>query len=409
MANSQGPVRASAFLDHAATTPVRPAARAALLEQLGQTGNASSLHTSGRRARRVVEESRETIAGRLNVRPSEVVFTSGGTESDNLAIKGLYWSARAADPARRVVLVSAIEHHAVLDPAQWLVGHEHAVLARIPVDSTGVIDLDAFEQLLARHSDTIALVSIMWANNETGAIQPLAHIARLCAEVGIPLHTDAVQAIGWMSTSDAWEIAPAAASISGHKFGAPIGVGALVVSGPRLEPLLHGGGQEVDVRSGTLATASIAALAAAYEQACVVRDEASRHISALRKRLIADIHAAIPGVSVNPVASEVLPGIANLSFPDCEADALLMLLDAAGVECSAGSACTAGVPRPSHVLLAMGVSEPVARGSLRLSLGWNSTDADVDAAVAALPEAVARAQNAVGKARARAAARAGAR
>ncbi|MGB5016563.1 MAG: cysteine desulfurase family protein, partial [Candidatus Nanopelagicales bacterium] len=385
MANSPGSARATAFLDHAATTPVRPAARAAMLAQLDQTGNASSLHTSGRRARRVVEESRETIAGHLNVRPSDVIFTSGGTESDNLALKGLYWSARAADPTRRVVLVSAIEHHAVLDPAQWLVHHEQAELVLIPVDRTGVVDLEAFEQLLARHRDSLALVSVMWANNETGAIQPLAHIARLCAEARVPLHTDAVQAIGWLSTSDGWQIPPAAVSISGHKFGAPIGVGALVVSGPRLEPLLHGGGQEVDVRSGTLATASIAALAAAYEQSCVVRDEASRHISALRKRLVADIQAAVPGVTVNPTASEVLPGIANVSFPDCEADALLMLLDAAGVECSAGSACTAGVPRPSHVLLAMGVSEPVARGSLRLSLGWNSTDADVDAAVAALP------------------------
>lgn len=377
-----------------------------MLGQLDRTGNASSLHTSGRRARRVVEESRETIAGHLNVRPSDVIFTSGGTESDNLAVKGLFWSAQAADPGRRVVLVSAIEHHAVLDPAQWLVRHENAELIRIPVDDSGVVDLAALELLLARHGKTIALVSVMWANNETGVIQPLDQISRLCAEAGVRLHTDAVQAIGWLSTSDAWAIPPAAASISGHKLGAPIGVGALVVSGPRIEPLFHGGGQEVDVRSGTLATASIAALAAAYEQACIVRDEASRHIAALRTRLIADIQAAIPGVRVNPDAGDVLPGIANVSFPDCEADALLMLLDAAGVECSAGSACTAGVPRPSHVLLAMGVPESVARGSLRLSLGWNSTDTDVDAAVAALPDAVARAQNAVGKARARAAARA---
>ena len=383
-----------AYLDHAATTPICREAAAATTAALAITGNPSSLHTSGRRARRLVEESRERIAAALGVSPGEVVFTSGGTEADNLAVKGLYWSRRDGDPRRTRVLTTTIEHHAVLDPAHWLAHHEGADLELVPVDRLGRLDLDAFEAAVERDPGSVALVSVMWANNEVGTVQPLAEVSAVARRHGIPLHSDAVQAVGSMAV-DAGLVD--ALSVSSHKVGGPPGVGALVLSRELSPvPLLHGGGQERDVRSGTLDTPGIAGFAAALAAAVERRPTRAPEIAALRDELLRRVTLAVPDAVVNGdvAAGGRLPGNAHVSFPGAEGDALLMLLDARGVECSTGSACSAGIPEPSHVLLAMGVDEATARSSLRFSLGATSTVADVDALVAALPEAVARSRRA---------------
>ena len=259
-----------AYLDHAATTPLHAAAAAATVHALTGTpglANASSLHASGRRARRLVEESRETIAEALDARPSEVVFTSGGTESDNLAVKGLYWARRTADPRRRRILLSGIEHHAVLDPAEWLAAEQGAELVWLPVDRTGRVRPAALYEALAADPDAAALVSVMWANNEVGTVQPIAELAEIAHEFGVPLHTDAVQAVGALPVSFAASGADAM-TITGHKFGGPYGAGALLLKlGVACTPVLHGGGQEREVRSGTLDVPAIAGFAAACEVA----------------------------------------------------------------------------------------------------------------------------------------------
>jgi cysteine desulfurase len=387
-----------AYLDHAATTPMLPQAVDLMSELLGQVGNASSLHATGRRARRVVEESRETVAAVLGARPSEVVFTSGGTESDNLAIKGLFWSRLAADPRRRKVLVSAVEHHAVLDPAIWLAEHEGADLVVLPVDSSGRILPAALRAAIDAAPDQVALVSIMWANNEVGTVEPIADLAAVAAERDIPLHTDGVQALGSLPVDFAASGA-AALTISGHKVGGPVGTGALLI-GRDVDcvPILHGGGQERDVRSGTLDVPGVAAFALAVELAVKEQEDRAMWLRDLRDDLIARVRATVPDAQLNGdlslSAEGRLPGNAHFSFPGCEGDALLMLLDAHGVECSTGSACSAGVARPSHVLLAMGHDEDRAKSSLRFSLGHSSTSADVDALVAAIGPAVTRARSA---------------
>ena len=385
-----------AYLDHAATTPMLPAVRDAWVAQSAQLGNPSSLHTSGRRARRVVEESRESIAGLLGVRPSAVVFTSGGTESDNLAVKGLYWSRRRAVGSGRVV-ASAVEHHAVLDPVMWLGEEQEAAVTWLPVDSLGRVELDAVAAALV-DPDAVGLCTVMWANNEIGTVQPVAEIAALCREAGVPFHTDAVQALGYLPV-DLGALGADAVTISSHKIGGPFGVGALIVD-PRtaLTPVLHGGGQEREVRSGTLDAPAIAGFAVAVEQAVSGQPERMTRLVELRERLVRGVLAAVPDAILNgdpgAAGDQRLPGNAHLSFPGCEGDLLLMLMDAAGVDCSTGSACTAGIPEPSHVLLAMGVDESLARSSLRFSLGEGSTQADVDAVLAALPGAVDRARRA---------------
>ncbi len=386
-------VTARAYLDHAATTPMVPAARAAWIEQSERVGNPSSLHASGRRARRVVEEARESVASQLGVRPSAVVFTGGGTEADNLAVKGLFWAAGEAAGARRV-LVSAVEHHAVLDPAQWLADAQGAALTLLPVDGLGRVDLDVLAHELT--GPPVAVCSVMWANNEVGTVQPVHEIATLCRSAGVPFHTDAVQALGHVPLDlDGID----AATLSGHKIGGPVGVGALVVDPRRdVTPVLHGGGQEREIRSGTLDVAGIAAFAAAVEHAVRGQAERSAHLLGLRRALERGILAAVPDAVLNGDPGERpdrrLPGNVHVSFPGCEGDLLLMLLDAAGVDCSTGSACTAGIPEPSHVLLAMGASLAAARSSLRFTLGETSTVADVDAVVAAIPAAVDRARRA---------------
>ena len=369
-----------AYLDHAATTPMLPAAMAAMTKELGEVGNPSSLHAAGRRARRVVEEGREAIADAYGARPSEVVFTAGGTEADNLAVKGLFW-ARQRDRARPRIIASAIEHHAVLDPVRWLAEQQGADVTWLEVDRVGRVDPARLDAEIARDPDAVALVTIMWANNEVGTVQPVRECTEVAARYGIPTHSDAVQAAGWLDV-DFGDSGLDALTISGHKIGGPLGVGALLLGRSSTPtPLVHGGGQERDVRSGTLDTPAIAGFAAAASASREDRAARVPAVLALRDELVAGVMAAVPdavlnGDDRNDVAHR-LPGIAHLSFPGCEGDSLLMLLDANGVYCSTGSACSAGVPEASHVLLAMGASDAEARSSLRFSLGHSSTRADV--------------------------------
>jgi len=382
------------YLDHAATTPMLPEAIAAVTEAMGRLGNPSSLHTAGRAARRRVEESRETIAAALNARPSEVLFTAGGTESDNLAVKGLYWARRGADPRRRRIIASSIEHHAVLDAIDWLVAHEDADVTWLPVDATGMVAPEVLRAAIELDPDSVALVSVMWANNEIGTVQPIADLAALAAEYDLPMHSDAVQAVGAVPV-DFTASGLGALTMTGHKLGGPPAVGALLL---RREldcvPVLHGGGQEREVRSGTLDVPGVVGLAVATELAVSRRETVAARVSGLRAELVAGVLERVDQVTVNGHPSSRLPGIANLTFAGCEGDALLMLLDAHGVECSTGSACSAGVAQPSHVLTAMGAGPADARGTLRFSLGHTSTSADVEAALAAIGPAVERARRA---------------
>ncbi len=380
------------YLDHAATTPMHPAAIEAMTAVLATVGNASSLHTAGRAARRRMEEAREALAGVLGARPSEVIFTAGGTESDNLAIKGIYWARRAAEPQRRRIVTTPVEHHAVLDAVEWLVAHEGAEVTWLPVTADGSVSPEALRAVLAEHDD-IALITAMWANNEVGTILPVAELAAIAAEFDVPMHSDAIQAVGHVPVDFAAS-GLSALSIAAHKFGGPTGVGALLLRrDTACVPLLHGGGQERDVRSGTPDVAGVVAMAAAAKVAVDGLEVSSARVRALRDRLIDGVCATIEDVDVNGALGDGrLPGNAHFTFRGCEGDSLLMLLDAKGIECSTGSACTAGVAQPSHVLLAMGADPATARGSLRLSLGHTSTDADVDAALDALPAAVQRAR-----------------
>ena len=389
------------YLDHAATTPLLPAVLAAMTGQLGRVGNASSLHASGRAARRVAEQSRERLAEALGARPSEVLFTSGGTESDNLAVKGLFWARRDADSRRRRIVVSPAEHHAVLDSVEWLAKHDGADVTWLPVEPTGRVTPEALRAALGTGED-VALASVMWANNEIGTVSDLAALAEVAHAVGVPLHTDAVQAVGQVPVDFAASGVDAL-TMTGHKLGGPMGAGVLLLRREaECTPLLHGGGQERDVRSGTLDVAAIVGLQVAATVAVTEREERADRLSALRDRLVTGVMAQVPDAQLNgaPLDEVVaggpgrLPGNAHLSFPGAEGDALLMLLDARGVECSTGSACSAGVARPSHVLLATGADPDRARSSLRFSLGHTSTDADVDALLAVIGPVVERARRA---------------
>lgn len=386
-----------AYLDHAATTPILPVALDAMTAQLASVGNANSLHASGRAARRVVEEARETIARSLGCRPGDVVFTSGGTEADNLALKGIFWARRGEDPRRVRILSTAIEHHAVLDPLDWLATDDGAEVELLPVDARGRLDVDALRRSVERDPDSVALISVMWANNEVGTLQPVDEVVALASAHGIPVHTDAVQAVGAVPV-DFEASGVDALSFTGHKVGGPYGVGALVVRRDlRVSPLVHGGGQERDIRSGTLDPPAIAGLAAAIEASVKAQPEHAERVSALRDDLVRRVIEVVPdahlhGAPLDAEGGGRLPGNAHLGFPGCEGDSLLMLLDARGIECSTGSACSAGVPQPSHVLLAMGCDTDQARHSLRFSLGHTSTAADVDAVVEAIGPVVERAR-----------------
>jgi cysteine desulfurase len=390
------------YLDHAATTPVLPEVIAAMSQAMTLTGNASSLHTSGRAARRRVEESREAIADALGARPSEVVFTSGGTESDNLAVAGIYRARVAADPRRSRIIAPAVEHHAVLDVVEHLAAAEGAAVSWLEVDDFGRVHADTLAAAIAENPADVALVTVMWANNEVGTINPVRELAEVAHVHGIPFHTDAVQAVGQVPV-DFTHCGADALTVTGHKIGGPVGAGVLLVRRDTpVAPLMFGGGQERSIRSGTLDRAGIVGLAVAVRDAVTHRAGRAASQAALRDELIRAVAAQVPDVLLtgDPGAGLMdggpsrLPGNAHLPFPGCEGDSLLMLLDAAGIECSTGSACTAGVARPSHVLLAMGLPEHAARASLRFSFGHTSTADDVTAVAEAIGPAVLRSRRA---------------
>jgi cysteine desulfurase len=371
-----------AYLDHAASTPMLPEAVAAVAAVMAQPGNASSLHAAGRQARRTVEESREALAAALGARPSEVLFTGGGTESDNLAVKGIFWARRAADPARRRVLASAVEHHAVLDAVEWLVAHEGAEVTWLEADALGRVHPEVLEAALG---DDVALVTVMWANNEVGTVQPVVALAEVAHRFGVPFHTDAVQAVGQLPVDFA-SSGVDALTLTGHKLGGPLGAGALLLGRDIACTPLR------DVRSGTFDTPALAGLAAAATLAVERQPVVARNLAALRDELVRRVLVAVPDAVYNGDPVDRLPGNAHFCFPGCEGDSLLLLLDARGVEVSTGSACSSGVARPSHVLVAMGKDPDAARSSLRFSLGHSSTINDVDALLDALPSVVERAR-----------------
>jgi cysteine desulfurase len=383
-----------AYLDHAATTPIRPEVAAVVAAALQTVGNPSSLHASGRSARKLVEESRERVAAALGARPGEVVFTSGGTESDNLAVKGLFWARRAAEPRRVRILASTVEHHAVLDAVRWLGDVDGADVEWLPVDEHGRLDVGALRSAIDRDPMSVALVTVMWANNEVGTLQPVGEVVAAARRYGIPVHSDAVQAVGQVPVDFAAS-GLAAMSVSGHKLGGPMGVGALLVE-PEVDlvPVLHGGGQERDVRSGTVDVAGAAGLAEAVVAATDALPQEARRLAALRSHMVEAVLAAIPDALLNgdPFDKGRLPANAHFSFAGCDADSLLLLLDGAGIECSTGSACSAGVAQPSHVLAAMGVPTKLARGSLRFTLGHTSTATDVATLAAVIGPVVERAR-----------------
>ena len=369
------------YLDHAATTPLLPEAAEAYVAALGLVGNPSSIHSHGQRAKQLLEEARERVAASLGCESIEVVFTSGGTEAVNSAIKGIYWARNTPSLPRPRILAPLGEHHATIDALEWLERHDGAVVEWIPIDATGRVDLDALEAALA---EDVALVTLLWANNEIGTIQPVADVVRLATVHGVPVHADAIAAYGQLpidfSTSGL-----AALSVSAHKAGGPHGIGALVLGrGTRIEALIHGGGQQRDVRSGTQDVPAAVAFGAVAGHSHDRRD--------LRDRLIAGVQRLVPDAVLRGDPHDRLPNNAHFTFPGCEGDSLLFLLDAAGVSVSTGSACRAGIPEASHVLLGLGLDESEARGALRFTLGHDSTTEDVDALLAALPAAVERAR-----------------
>ena len=378
----------SVYLDHAATTPMFDVAIDAMNTSLRKLGNPSSLHTEGRSTRKDVEDAREKIARAVGCLASEVIFTGSGTEADNAAIKGLFWHTN-----KKVIVVSSIEHHAVLDPAHWLVEHEGAELIEIPVTADGVIDLHFLQSVVAQRGSEIALISVMHSNNETGVIQPIAEVVKIAGD--IPVHSDAVQSFTKVPLSFK-DLGLFAMTISGHKVGGPLGIGALVLRrAVEIPALLHGGGQERDIRSGTLNAPSIVAFAAAVE--ANLYDAA--HVAKLRDAFEAGVLASRPDAVINGKSADRLPGISNITFPGTQSDSLLLLMDSQKVSCSTGAACTAGVHRPSHVLMAMGLTDVVSQSSLRFSFGATNTQADVAYALSVLPDVIERglAANAVGK------------
>ncbi len=385
-------ITVSHYFDHAATTAIRPAAVAAWQESAALTGNSAASHAAGRAARRVLEESREQILACLGASAAtHLVFTSGGTEADNLAIIGLARAQRRADPKRTTVLISPIEHHAVLDAARSLAGEGFTVL-EMPLTDRGVVNAAATADLMRLHAGDLAVASLMAVNNETGLVQPAARLAAVAHdELGVPFHCDMVQAHG-LGPDLADNTCTAA--FTAHKLGGPMGVGALTLPrGTTLDPISFGAGQEARLRSGTVPVALIAAFAAALSHTVAEHEAEQTRLTALSARL-ATILSSVAAEVVGPVDARTArtEAITYALFPGCSAQDLVVLLDSHQIFVSTGSACTAGVPQPSHVLLAMGYTEDQARSGLRFSLGWTTTDADLDALAATLPAAVNQAR-----------------
>lgn len=375
------------YLDHAATTPVHPDVATAVKRALEEGwGNPSSLHGFGREARRLVEEAREEVAALIGARPQEVLFTSGGTEADNLAILGVARSARERGRGDHIV-TSRVEHHAVLHACEYLERREGFRVTYLPVDGHGMVDPDDLRRAI---TDRTVLVSIMLANNEVGTIQPVRELAAVARERGVPFHTDAVQAVGQIPVN-VEELGVDLLSLSAHKIYGPKGAGALFVRrGLRLEPVMHGGGQERRLRPGTENVPGIAGLGAAARLARTELPGLAARLAALRDRLVAGVMERVPDVRLNGHPRLRLPGNANLSVRYVEGEAILLNLDLKGVAASSGSACAAGSTEPSHVLQAMGLPEHEARGALRFSFGRDNTEADVDYVLEVLPPIVER-------------------
>ena len=383
----------SIYFDHAATTPMVDAALTALNTQLKKLGNASSLHSAGRAVRKDLEAAREEIAKAINCAPSEVIFTATGTEANNLAIKGLYW--KGVKENKRVIITSTFEHHAVMDPIVWLVEHEGAQVVGVNVDSKGFINLDELKQAVSEHEGKIALISIMHANNEVGSIQDIAQVVAIAGQV--PVHADCVQSFGKVELSFK-KLGLTAATISAHKIGGPLGVAALILKkGLDIEPVLHGGGQERDLRSGTFNAPSIVSFAAAASDAQLNRKAREVIIRELKHELIQTIKKNVPEAQVNGDLEKSLPGIISITFPKTDSEGLLLLLDAEGIACSTGSACSAGVQRPSHVLIAMGLSEDETTSTLRFSLSHLNTINEIARLGSVIASVVARSKAASGK------------
>ena len=383
----------SIYFDHAATTPMVDAALNALNAQLKKLGNASSLHSAGRAVRKDLEAAREEIAQAINCAPSEVIFTATGTEANNLAIKGLYW--KGVKENKRVIITSTFEHHAVMDPIVWLVEHEGAQVVGVNVDSKGFINLDELKQAVSEHEGKIALISIMHANNEVGSIQDIAQVVAIAGQV--PVHADCVQSFGKVELSFK-KLGLTAATISAHKIGGPLGVAALILKkGLDIEPVLHGGGQERDLRSGTFNAPSIVSFAAAASDAQINRKARELMIRNLKQELIQTIKKNVPEIRVNGDLEKSLPGIISITFPKTDSEGLLLLLDAEGIACSTGSACSAGVQRPSHVLMAMGLSEDETTSTLRFSLSHLNTINEIARLGSVIASVVARSKAASGK------------
>jgi len=376
------------YLDHAATTPVLPEVRETMLSYLeGDFGNPSSVHAAGRAARRGVEDARERIASAIGASPAEIVFTGGGTEADNLALKGAAFKLRGNG---NHVATTTFEHHAVLESAEFL-EHQGFGVSSVPVGGDGVVDPETVAEAVG--PSTIA-VSVMAVNNEIGTVQPMADIVRAvkARNARTLVHTDAVQALGKIPVDvDAWGVDLAA--FSAHKLGGPKGTGALFVRAHTpLEAVIHGGGHERGFRSGTLNVAGIAGFGVAAEIASRELPESSERLLKLRTRLLEGIQAEIADVVVNGDLERRVPGNLNVSFAGADGETLLLLLDQAGIACSTGSACQSGAADPSHVLLAIGLSKELANGSIRFSLGRSSSDEDVDEVLRVLPDAVERAR-----------------
>ena len=376
------------YLDHAATTPIREEVLESYLHFLKELGNPSSVHSDGQQVRRALEEARESLARSVDCNRSEVIFTSGGTESTNLAIKGLYWQRREEDQDRNLIISAATEHHAVLDPIEWLVKHDGAEVIWLPVDNMGVIDYPFLEDFLTENHARVALITLMYANNETGVITDINRVTAAANSYGIPVHSDAIATFGHIPISFK-DSGLAALSISAHKIGGPVGVGALIVSrSTKMVSLIHGGGQERGMRSGTMNAPAAKAFALAAEIAVNELESETARLTEIRDELIKTVEQVAPVAKLTGDRTNRLPNNVHFVFEGCSGDSLLFLLDQQGISVSTGSACQAGVNGPSHVLLAMGRTEAQANGCLRMTIGKNSSMADVQALRNALPSAV---------------------